>query len=277
MMLSNAEIVSFNKNGFLLKKNIFNKIEIERLTKIVKTHKEGKGIDGSDYPYELKSFLIKFIKLDFKKILNSFFLHKMIKKHNFESISDILLNGKSKINKIDCYYNKIEKKEILPWHCDQSYSGAEKVAHIEHQDRYYLKFFFYLSLVGPDNGCTSYIPGSHKITYALRTCLFNKEINYKPHWSLNDFLNLILEKEYYYKVVNKLESESLLKDFIEKAKLVLNKDNNIFDFSANPGDLLLFNDGGFHRGSMPTLNERSVVRYMYFKKDQILRNKNIII
>ena len=30
-------------------------------------------------------------------------------------------------------------------------------------------------------------------------------------------------------------------------------------------DLLLFNDGGFHRGSKPTLNERSVVRYMYLK------------
>jgi ectoine hydroxylase-related dioxygenase (phytanoyl-CoA dioxygenase family) len=265
MNLSDSEISSFSINGFLLKKNILNVTEIETLKKIVKSLKEGKGREGSDFPVKLKSFIIKFAKFEIKKIFNSFYLHKINNKLNFKSASDKLFNNNSKLNHIDCYHNKITKKEILPWHCDQAHSGAKSGVNLVSQEKYYIKFFFYLTAVGPENGCTSYLPGSHKITYALRTCLFNKEIEYRPFWSINDFLNLVLEKENYEKIVNKLESKLLLEDFIEKANLVINNDTNIFDFKANPGDLLLFNDGGFHRGSKPTLNERAIVRYMYLK------------
>ena len=268
MNLSNEDISSFSNNGFLLKKNILKETEIHTLKKIVKSTKEGKGAAGIDYPVKLKAYLIKLAKFDLKKIFNTIYLHKINNKLKLNLSADKLFNESSKLNKIDGYYNSIAKKEILPWHCDQAYSGVESVDNLVTQEYYYIKFFFYLTDVGPENGCTSYIPGSHKITYAFRTCLFNREIEYKPHWTINDFLNLILEKDNYKKILNRLESKTLLEDFIKKANLVINKDNNSFDFKAEPGDLLLFNDGGFHRGSKPTLNERSIVRYMYLKNSQ---------
>ena len=47
-----------------------------------------------------------------------------------------------------------------------------------------IKFFFYLTDVYTDNGCLSYIPGSHKIVKEIGSLIFKKEIKYKNFWSL---------------------------------------------------------------------------------------------
>ena len=70
----------------------------------------------------------------------------------------------------------------------------------------------------------------------------------------------LLEKKY---LETTLEKEKELINFLDKANLVLNKENSYFDFKASPGDLLIFNEGGIHRGSKPSLNERVVLRYLY--------------
>jgi hypothetical protein len=48
--------------------------------------------------------------------------------------------------------------------------------------------------------------------------------------------------------------------------MVENQNLDTYDFEANPGDLLIFNDGGIHRGSKPSISERLVIRYMYLVK-----------
>jgi hypothetical protein len=46
-----------------------------------------------------------------------------------------------------------------------------------------------------------------------------------------------------------------------------NNSKSFFDFNATPGDLLIFDEGGLHRGTKPSSNERVVLRYLYSKKN----------
>jgi len=263
---TNLEIKNLDKDGFIIKKNILEFDQIDKIKKIIKSNLEGKGTKDSHYPATLKSFAIKAVKFNFKKIFDSFYFFKIKKKLNLDSSADIFFGKKSKLIMIDGYHNSIQNNEILPWHSDQAYSGAKTVKKINSPDLFSLKFFFYLTKAGSQNGCTSYIPGSHKITYAVRSCIYENIISYKPFWSIKDLFDFILDHDNYNKIVHKLGTETLLTDFLSKAKQVIeNKDLNTFDFDASSGDLLIFNEGGLHKGSKPTKNERVVLRYLYSK------------
>ena len=177
---------------------------------------------------------------------------------------------RAELTMLDAYHNPISNNYILPWHSDQAYSGKSYVEKIISPDFFFLKFFFYLTDVGPNNGCTSYIPSSHKITYAVRSCLYEKKIKYQPFWSIKDLVSIIIKKENYNKIKEKLSSEYELTTFLSNAeKCVSNTLCNDFDFFAEPGDVLIFNEGGLHRGSNPTKNERVVLRYLYSKAKQV--------
>ena len=95
-----------------------------------------------------------------------------------KQFADLAFGKESYLNMIDSYYSPISNKEVLPWHVDQAYSGKIKIDEDEivHPDQYSIKFFIYLSKVGSDNGCTSYIPGTNKITYALRKGIKERKI-----------------------------------------------------------------------------------------------------
>ena len=54
-----------------------------------------------------------------------------------------------------------------------------------------IKFFFYLSDVFTNNGCLSYIPGSHKIVKEIGRLTFINEIDYEYYWSLEDLTKLV--------------------------------------------------------------------------------------
>ena len=233
MIVNSSEIENLYQEGFVLKKNILDLNQIKKIKDIITSNNEGKGVKDSHYSVTIQSFIIKLIKFNYSKIM------------------------------VDGYYNKVQQNEILKWHSDQAYDGVKKIDKIFHPDYFHLKFFFYLSEVGPNNGCTSYIPGSHKITHAVRSCLYEGKIDYEPFWEITDLVNVINKKNNYIHIVNKLGSEKELINFLDKANLVLNKENSYFDFKASPGDLLIFNEGGIHRGSKPSLNERVVLRYLY--------------
>ena len=111
---------------------------------------------------------------------------------------------------------------------------------------------------------------THKITYAVRSCLFEKKIKYQPFWSINDLVNIINKKENYNEIKQKLSSEHNLISFLNNAeKCISNNLCSDFDFYAEPGDVLIFNEGGVHRGSNPTKNERVVLRYLYSNAKQV--------
>ena len=106
----------------------------------------------------------------------------------------------------------------------------------------------------------------HKITYAVRSCIFEKKVSYEPFWSLSDLVKFIKKKENFKHIQEKLNSKDELNNFFEKAELILsNPEKSFFIFEASPGDLLIFNDSGVHRGSMPSLNTRIALRYLYKK------------
>ena len=264
MIVNSFEINNLIQDGFILKKNILTDENVTKIKEIIKLKDEGKAVKENHYSVSLSSFIIKIIKFDITKIKNSLFFLDLKKKLNLDLVAKNFFKKKSNLTMVDGYYNKIQKSEILQWHSDQAYSGAKNIDKIVPADFFHLKFFFYLTDVGPNNGCTSYIPGSHKITYAVRSCLYENKIKYEPFWEINDLVNLINKKDNYAHIVDKLDSKIVLNDFLNKANLViLNKNNNHFDFHASPGDLLIFNEGGLHRGSMPSLNERVVLRYLY--------------
>ena len=266
MNLLQSDFITLENDGFLIKKNIVADHEINQIKNIILKQPIGKGCRESHYPTNLRGFLIKLLKCDYRKIVDSLFLLKVKKKLNLNLVSNKIFKEKSNLIMLDGYWNPIDKSDILPWHSDHAYGGKQSVEEIRSPNIFYLKFFFYLTKVGPNNGCTSYIPRSHKITYAVRSCLFEKKIKYKPFFSLNDLVKFIKKKENYNLILEKLGSASQLNDFFNNADLALSKpEKNFFDFQYSPGDLLIFNDSGVHRGSQPSLNSRMVLRYLYKK------------
>ncbi|MDB9760856.1 phytanoyl-CoA dioxygenase family protein [Pelagibacteraceae bacterium] len=265
MNFSNSDFDTLKNNGFILKKNVLNLNQVEKIKKIIKLNPEGKNPEIF-YSTNLKSFLIKAIKLNFRKIINSLYFLEIKNLLNLDSLANNFFKDTSKLLILDGYYNTKQNVEILPWHCDKSYNGATQVKENTSPDLFHLKFMFYLTNVSPGNGCTSYIPGSQKITHAVKTCLFEKTIEYLPFFKLEDLIKLIHTKDNYAQIINKLGSEKPLTKFLDNAKKIDgDKKNDIFDFNASPGDLLIFNEMGVHRGSKPSLHERVILRYIYTK------------
>lgn len=268
MQFTTKELEKLNNEGFIIKKNILADHEIDKIKFIILKNKEGKGVKDSQYPSNYSKILLKFLKLEFKKALAGNYFLNLKNKLLLDKCAFSYFQQKAKLKMIDGYYNKKTNNEILTWHSDQSYSGAENVQEIKSPDYYFLKFFFYLTKVGPNNGCTSYIPYSHKITYAVRSCLYNKEIKYEPFWSINDLVKIIKKKGNYKKIKDKLKADKLLDSFLYDAnKCISDKFFSKYDFCAAPGDVLIFNECGVHRGSNPVYNDRVVLRYLYSKNN----------
>ncbi len=262
-----SDFNNLEKDGFILKKNILNQNEIEKVKSIILKNTLGKGGADSYYASNIKKLLLNYLKMDFQRGRASLFFMSLKKKLNLDNIATDFFKEKAELTMVDGYYNKKTNQDILPWHSDQAYGGAETVKKIIPPDYFYFKFFFYLTKVTPNNGCTSYIPGSHKITYAVRKSLFNKEIKYQPFWNAQDLIKIIEKKENFNFIKGNLDNVSILEEFLEKCKrCISDKYFSNFDFIAEPGDLLVFNDGGVHRGSNPSKNDRVVLRFLYSKK-----------
>ena len=175
MQITDFDLKELDNNGFVLKKNILSGSEINIIKKIILNQKPGKGGKNSYYPSNYRELLIKILKFDIKRFFSALFFLNIKKKLKLDQIASNFFREPAKLLMLDAYHNPISNSDILPWHCDAAYSDELNVEKINSPDLFYLKFFFYLTNVSPNNGCTSYIPGSHKITYALRSCLFEKK------------------------------------------------------------------------------------------------------
>jgi hypothetical protein len=266
MEITDIDLKNLTDKGFIIKRNILDEEEINIIKKIILKNRSGKGGVETYYPANNKQLAIKLLKLDIERFLSAVFFLKIKKKLELDKFASIFFGEPAKLLMLDGYHNPISENDILPWHSDQAYSGKLNVEKINSPDLFYIKFFFYLTNVSPNNGCTSYIPGSHKITYAVRSCLYEKKIEYQPFWSIKDLVNIIIKKENYNKIKQKLSSEYELTTFLTNAeKCISNNSYSNYDFYAEPGDCLIFNEGGVHKGSNPTKNERVVLRYLYSK------------
>lgn len=259
-------LISELKNKGIVKINNFlNSNEIDKVSKIIKYYSAPKEHPKSYFPTNLSGILIKILNLNFKKFIHSFQILNIARKKKLKRFSEKYFNSKTKLSYIDAYYSRKSNQEILPWHTDQAYSGELNIKNFNDPDDFFLKIFIYLSDVGPNNGCMSYVPESHKIGYAIRKSIFEKKIKYQPYWGISDFKKIINTNIEFFEGIFK--NTRILSDFISKTKNLEQKnfDDN-FCYEAKAGSAVIFDEGGIHRGSKPQLNDRMVLRYMYSRQ-----------
>tara|TARA_B110000259_G_scaffold162373_1_gene187092 strand:- start:73 stop:870 length:798 start_codon:yes stop_codon:yes gene_type:complete len=249
------------ENGIIKIKNFLSPVELIKLSNIINFYKAPKGDIESIFLTNLKVLSIKLFKFKFRSLLHTYELAKFKKNKKLDQIAKDFFNKQVNSNYIDGYYSKAGNKDILPWHTDQSYSGSKTSdAKFYNPDNFYLKFFIYLTNVASNNGCMSYIPKTHKIAYEIRKGIYNKEISYQPYWSLKDFRNIVKNNINF--LHNKMDSE-IIENFLKNSEFEDSMNaTNKYDYNATAGTMIIFDEGGIHRGSKPSLNDRMVIRYL---------------
>ena len=230
------------ENGIYKFKNFLTVEEVEKFKILLSPYLNRKGHHETYFPVSTIGFFYKLLKFDYRKLFTSLILLKLSKKKKLKYISNKIFKKKSYNNMIDCYFSPISNVNILPWHVDLSYSGKNEVplSNIYHPDAFSIKFFIYLTPVGPNNGCTSYIPGSHKITYALRKGIKNKILNYEPHWSLEQLLNFIKKNIRYFE--DYFKGTNFLNNFLKSTNELNSLNATKFDFFMEAGDAIIFDE-----------------------------------
>ncbi len=260
-------IEKVKKNGFCAIDNFLDENDLSLFLTSTKNFISSKGENIGKFAVNNKSLFIKFLKFEYKKLYYSFRLKDIAQKYNFQSLSNKILDCDTKLINIDSYYNELSSKPVLDWHCDLSNKSMYKMGKIVNPEMVSIKFFFYLSDVFTNNGCLSYIPGSHKIVKEIGRLTFINEIDYEYYWSLEDLTKLVKKKN----VRNKLENNlghSVLEDFlINSNKILAEKKNNIFDIPMKKGGVVIFDEFGVHRGSKIEKSPRQVIRFFYQKKN----------
>ena len=221
-----------------------------------------KGLKNNLFSVNFTQQLYKILKFDFNKLFASHKLITLSKSKNLQEISDSYFESPSSLRMIDGYLSSVSNKEVLPWHVDCAYSGEKNVKSFIHPDNFSIKCIVYLTNVSSDNGCTSYIEKSNLIAYFLRKAIYDKKINYEPYWSLKDFRKVIQKNLNFFD--NHFSNINIVKDFLDSTKFIESgKDSTDFDFTMSPGDAIIFDEGGIHKGSKILKNERLVLRYHF--------------
>lgn len=249
--------------GFIQINNFFSLKDFNKLEKILKKYQVQKGESASQFPLTLKSYVIKLLKFEFKKMYDSVILKKISENYDFNNISNKIFDEKTILQNIDTYYNNISDDPVLDWHCDLSNNSSIKQNKILNPKMVSIKFFIYLTDVSTDNGCLSYIPGSHKIVKEIGRLVFNKEIDYRNYWSLKNLTNFAKEKFVKEKLIKQLGNHQVDNFFENASKILDKKANNIFDLPMKKGGMVIFDEYGVHRGSRIKFTPRKVIRYFY--------------
>ena len=113
--LNNSEEV--NKNGFIQINDFFNLNDFKINAKYYKKLSSKKG-GSSQFPLSIKSYIIKLIKFEIKKIYDSFL--KKISKNSILKTPQMNSNEQTILQNIDTYYNNVSSEPVLDWHCDLS-------------------------------------------------------------------------------------------------------------------------------------------------------------
>lgn len=266
------------EKGVVSVSNLLSHNDLEDILKIVKEPQ--KGSPESYYPAHFKQYLIKLLKLDFKKINNSLFLKKIANKLNFKKIAEIAFGTKAELQMIDCYHNKQSKNHILSWHNDigitDNYNpNALKTFYDQAESTFSkktsnsargIKFFIYLTDVKSDNGSLAVIPYSAKIVKSVCVLILSKKINPVSFWSLKNLRDLVNQKSVQSLLSEHIQKEKIQK-FLQDTKFIENEnpDTSQFDFNLKKGGAVIFDELSVHRGSAPKKTDRIVLRFIYKK------------
>ena len=264
-MINNINLDQLKEKFFLTIKNFLNEEEIGKINNQLKNmslQNIGKGDKRGYFPVKMQAKIIKLLKLDFNSLKTSNTLTKIAKKLELKKIAESFFDTDVNLHMIDTYFSPISNKNVIEWHSDLSYKPG-----INYDiNKSSLKFFFYLTDVQSKNGCLAYVPYSNLVTKAVAELIVSKKIEYTPYWDLQQLRNLVISKNNINKILN-LVGEEKLEKFIENTKFIeeKNKDTEKFDLEMNKGGVVIFDEFGVHRGSMPSKTSRQVLRYFYKK------------
>jgi hypothetical protein len=258
-------IQQLKDEGVIKIPNFFNSEELDFTRKIINKYKAPKGDPMSYFSTNNKHLFYKILKFKFKKFLEDKKILSIAKEKKIGVLASQFFGEASYLKFIDGYYSPISNKDVLPWHTDQSYEGDEKnQTGYVNPDHGHLKFFIYLTKVSSNNGCMSYIPKSHKIGYAIRKGVYEGQLKYQPYFTIKDFRNFILLKENASYVKNHINNLDLYDNFLDDTHFAKEDgDTTKFDYEMSPGDAIVFDEGGVHKGSKSLINDRMVLRYLY--------------
>jgi len=257
------DVKQIHEDGIIKVKKLLSSDELEKLKKIINKNLVEKNNLKSYYSSNFFQLSLKIF--NFRKFKDHLYLINLAKKKKLQIISNQVFNRQTQLRFVDAYKNKINNSDHLPWHTDQAYHGTEKddVGFVN-PEKWHLKFFIYLTDIGPDNGCMSYIPKSHKIGYALRKGIIENKIKYQKYWSLKDFRNIINDKNNKDYIINQIKDQNLFEEFLKDTEFAeKDLDTKKFDYSLKAGDAVIFNEGGVHKASQSKFSERLVLRYLY--------------
>ena len=237
-------------------------ITVEKILNKYKSEKQNN--DSFFYRSRGKFLLEKLVYFQLSKLIDCLTIIRLSKKLKLQDVANNVLGQQTRLTSIDSYFSKKSNENILDWHLDQAYSGKLNVENFVNPDHAALKFFVYLTAVDVNNGSLGYIPKTAKIAYQLKKDIYNKEIKYRPYWSLKDFRNIIKDSKYrkhLEKKIDATEIESFLNQtsFIEKDPY----DTTKYDYKLDKGGAIIFDESGVHRGSKPNQTDRLVMRFVY--------------
>ena len=84
MQITDIELKNLNTKGFIIKKNILNEEEVNRIKKIILKNKVGKGGSETYYPTNSKQLAIKLLKFDIQRYLSAIFFLFLRKKESLK-------------------------------------------------------------------------------------------------------------------------------------------------------------------------------------------------
>lgn len=68
---------------------------------------------------------------------------------------------------------------------------------------------------------------------------------------------------------NFLKDKNIVDNFLENTKFIENNsDTKQYDYDMEPGDAIIFDENGIHKGSRILENERIVLRFFFSTKNQ---------
>jgi len=265
------------EKGVVSVSNLLSPKDLEDILNFVKKPK--KGSSDSYYPTHLRQYLVKLLKLDYKKINNSLFLKKIASKLNFKEIAGTAFGAKAELQMIDCYHNRKSHTQILSWHNDigiKDYNNPNSLKNFyETADATFsktsktargIKFFIYLTDVKSDNGSLAVIPYSAEIVKNVCMLILNKKINPASFWTLKNLRDLVKQKSVQILLSERIQKEKI-QQFLYDTKFIEYEtpDTSQFDFNLNKGGAVIFDELSVHRGSAPQKTDRIVLRYIYKK------------
>lgn len=184
-------------------------------------------------------------------------ISRVIGDSGFRRSSELFFRAPVELDHIMSIESPVSDEPITKWHTDSN-------SRSDHPDSFTLKFFIYLNSIDESNGAFAYVRGTQSIVTVIRQGIFEGRVEYVPTGSVAELLTAVSDSAVS-KYLNEHVSECDLELFRQNL-LELNDQqagDRRHDLVGPAGTLLVFDDRGVHRGGVPRVGPRSILRVNY--------------